>query len=200
MPRVAQLLSALRSLVQETSNFTFVLSGLTSAIIEGGRLYGRPNPLFAWAKSIYVTPFTREEADDLATTVGAKMGIQMQSGALEALHEASGGHAFLYRNLSSAVVSHLPKDDFQRTMGRPAVLFELADWKSRVQGNIEEMMQHVKRYYATEAVMLELLMDDPTDFAELANSEHVAVRRLRDLGLIQEVGGHYEPSVVLELL
>ena len=200
MPRVAQLLSALRSLVQETNNFTFVLSGLTSAIVEGGRLYGRPNPLFSWAKSIYVSPFTREEADDLATTVGAKMGIQMQPGALEALHEASGGHAFLYRNLGSAVVSHLPKDDFQRAMTRAAVLSELSDWRSRVQGNIEEMLQHVKRYYATEAIMLELLMDDPSDFAELAISEHVAVRRLKDLGLIQESGGKYEPSVVLELL
>lgn len=200
MPRVAQLLAALRSLVQETDNFTFVLSGLTSAIVEGGRLYGRPNPLFSWAKAVYVTPLTREEADDLAETVGAKMGIQMQSGALEALHEASGGHAFLYRNLSSAVVGHLSTDDFQRVMSRSAVLAELTDWKTRVQGNIDEMVQHVKRYYPTEAVMLELLMENPSDFAELARTEHVAVRRLADLGLIQDSGGDYETSVVLELL
>lgn len=200
MPRVAQWLAALRSLVQETDNFTFFLSGLTSAIVEGGRLYGRPNPLFSWAKSIYVTPLTREEADDLATTVGAKMGIQIESGALEALHEASGGHAFLYRSLSSAVVNRLPTNDFQRVMNRSAVLTELGDWKSRVQGNIEEMIQHVKRYYANEAVMLEVLLDSPSDFAELAPSEHVAVRRLKDLGLVLEVDGRYETNVVLELL
>ncbi|WP_404380498.1 translation initiation factor IF-2 N-terminal domain-containing protein [Knoellia locipacati] len=199
MPRISQFLAALRSVVQESDNFTFVLSGLTSAIVEGGRLYGRPNPLFSWAKAIYVSPFTREEADGLATTVGAKMGIQIQPGALEALHEASGGHAFLYRNLSSAVVGHLPKDDFQRVMSRSAVLFEITDWKSRVQGNIDEMIQHVKRYYATESVMLELLMDDPADFAELAATEHVAVRRLKDLGLIHESNGAFQPSVVLEL-
>lgn len=199
MPRISQLLAALRSVVQESENFTFVLSGLTSAIVEGGRLYGRPNPLFAWAKAIYVTPLTREEADNLAGTVGAKMGIQIQDGALEALHEASGGHAFLYRNLSSAVVEHLPKDDFQRRMNRSAVLSELSEWRSRVQGNIDEMIQHVKRYYPTEAVMLELLLDDPSDFAELAGTEHVAVRRLKDLGLIKEEGGSFEPSVVLEL-
>lgn len=199
MPRVSQLLAALRSVVQESDNFTFVLSGLTSAIVEGGRLYGRPNPLFSWAKAIYVTPLTREEADNLAGTVGAKMGIQIQDGALEALHEASGGHAFLYRNLSSSVVGHLPKDDFQRLMTRSAVLSELSDWRSRVQGNIDEMIQHVKRYYPTEAVMLELLLDDPSDFADRAGAEHVAVRRLKDLGLINEEGGSFEPSVVLEL-
>lgn len=200
MPRVAQLLSALRSIVQESDNFTFVLSGLTSAIVEGGRLYGRPNPLFSWAKAVYVKPLKREEADELASTVGGKMGIQIEPGALEALHEASGGHAYLYRNLSSAVVGHLPTDVFQRTMIRSAVLTELDDWRSRVQGNVEEMVQHVKRYYATEAVMLELLMDDPGDFKELAPSEHVAVRRLKDLGLIHERDGEYQPSVILELV
>ncbi|MDF2506221.1 MAG: hypothetical protein K0Q52_80 [Microbacterium sp.] len=200
MPRVAQLLSALRSVVQESDNFTFVLSGLTSAIIEGGRLYGRPNPLFSWAKAVYVKPLEREEADDLASTVGGKMGIQIEPGALEALHQASGGHAYLYRNLSSAVVDHLPTDVFQRTMTRSSVLTELADWKSRVQGNIEEIVQHVKRYYATEAIMLELLIDSPEDFKELASAEHVAVRRLTDLGLIHQRDGDYEVSVLLELV
>lgn len=200
MPKIAQLLSALRSIVQESENFTFVLSGLTSAIVEGGRLYGRPNPLFSWAKAVYVKPLTREEADELASTVGGKMGIQIEPGALEALHEASGGHAYLYRNLSSAVVKHLPTDVFQRTMVRTAVLTELSDWKSRVQGNIEEIVQHVKRYYPNEAVMLELLMDSPDDFEELTSSEHVAVRRLQDLGLIQKGTGGYEVSVLLELV
>jgi len=200
MPRVAQVLSVLRSIVQETSNFTFVLSGLTSAIVEGGRLYGRPNPLFSWARTVYVKPLAREEADDLASTVGGKMGIRIDPGALEALHEASGGHAFLYRSLASSVVTQLPTDDFERQMSRSAVLSQLAEWKSRVQGNIDEMVQHVKRYYATEAVMLELLIESPEDFAFLAPSEPTAVRRLADLGLIHEVDGHYEASVLLELI
>lgn len=199
MPRIAQFLAALRSIVQESDNFTFVLSGLTSAIIESGRLYGRPNPLFSWAKAIYVNPLERDEADDLASTVGGKMGIQIQPGALEALHEASGGHAYLYRNLSSAVVQHLPKDDFRRIMTRASVLRELNEWKSRIKGNIDEMIQHVERYYPNEAFMLELLMDSPEDFKELAPVEHVAVRRLKDLGLVQERSGEFEVSVILEL-
>ena len=199
MPRIAQLLSVLRSVVQESENFTFILSGLTSAIIENGRLYGRPNPLFSWAKAIYVTPLEREEADDLASTVGGKMGVQIDSGALEALHEASGGHAYLYRNLSSAVVRNLPKDEFQRIMTRASVLTEITDWKSRIQGNVDEMIQHVKRYYPDEAFMLEILFENPDDFKDLASEEHVAVRRLKDLGLILEKEGEFETSVILEL-
>jgi hypothetical protein len=77
---------------------------------------------------------------------------------------------------------------------------ELEDWASRAQGNIEEMVEHLKRYYPTEAVLLEILLEDPTDFADLASSERVAVRRLSDLGLVRATDGIYLPSVMLELL
>ena len=200
MPRVAQLIGALRSVVQESSNFTFVLAGLTSGIIESGRLYGRPNPLFSWARPVYVRPFDREEADSLATTVGAKMGVQIDTGALEALHQASGGHAYLYRNLASRVVEQLSQDDFQRRMTRAHVLGELVDWRSRIQGNIEEMVDHVSRYYPHESLLLELLREDQAGFGELAAQERVAVRRLVDLGLIHKEADEYRPSVLLELL
>lgn len=200
MPRVAQLLAALRGLVQETDRFAFLLSGLTSAIIEGGRLYGRPNPLFAWAKAYYIGPLEREETDLLATALGAKMGIRIEEGALEALHDASGGHAFLYRNLASAAIETLPMDSFQRSISRSIVLHSLGDWTSRIRGNIDEMVQHVARYYPTEAILLDLLRAEPDDFPGLALDEPVAVRHLIDLGLIRREGGTYELNQLLELV
>src|SRR3954465_10955307 len=84
MSSIAQFLGVLRSLVQENRNFTFLLSGLTSSIVEEGRLYGRPNPLFSWAKAYFLAPFKRPEADELATSVGSRMGIDIEKGALEA--------------------------------------------------------------------------------------------------------------------
>jgi hypothetical protein len=199
MPQIAQLLAALRSLVQETPNFAFVLSGLTSAIVEGGRLYGRPNPLFSWAKSYYVSPLSREEADEMALAIGAKMGIEISEGSLEALYDASSGHAFLYRSLASSVVSGLPTDTFRRQVSRSQVLGSLADWRSRIAGNITEMLAHVARYYTTEAVLLDILRTDPTDFSLLAVDEPQAVRHLVDLGLIRQDRGTYELTTVLEL-
>lgn len=200
MPRVAQMLSALRGLVQETDRFAFLLSGLTSAIIEGGRLYGRPNPLFSWAKAYYIGALEREETDLLATALGAKMGIRIEDGALEALHEASGGHAFLYRNLASASIETLPVDSFQRSISRSMILHSLGDWTSRIRGNIDEMVQHVARYYPTEAILLDLLRAEPDDFPSLAQDEPVAVRHLMDLGLIRREGGNYELNQLLELM
>lgn len=199
MPRVAQLLSALRGLVQETDNFVFLLSGLTSAIVEGGRLYGRPNPLFSWAKAYYLGPLEREETDLLATALGSKMGIRIEDGALEALHDASGGHAFLYRNLASATIESLPLDSFRRSISRSIVLHTLGDWTSRIRGNIDEMVQHVARYYPTEAVLLDLLRADPEGFPVLAKDEPVAVRHLLDLGLVRRERGVFELNQLLEL-
>lgn len=199
MPRVAQLLAALRSIAQENQNFTFLLSGLTSAIIESGRLYGRPNPLFSWAKAYYLGPLSMTEASELAVSVGARMGIELEPKALSALYEASGGHAFLYRNFASTIVQKLPIDVFRRRLTKSIVLSELRDWRAKVHGNITEMIAHVARYYPTESVLLEVLRDEPQEFASFDESDPQAVRHLLDLGLVQIEEGVFELNPVLAL-
>lgn len=196
---VAQVLGILRSLVQGGDNFTFLLSGLTNDILESGRLYGRPNPLFSWAKARYIGPFSRLEADELATAIGSRMGIEIESGALRALYDGSGGHAYLYRSLASAVVSELPVDTYRRVMRLSDILHKIIPWKRSIAGNLDEILGHLARYYATESILLEVLMESPEDFAELAASEDRAVHHLTSLGLIHESFGKYTPSSLLEL-
>ena len=200
MASIAQFLGVLRSLVQENPNFTFLLSGLTSAIVEDGRLYGRPNPLFSWAKSHFLAPFDRAEADELAVSVGNRMGIDIEVGALEAFFEATGGHAFLYRSLASTVVQSLPVDVFQRRVTRTDVQRALGGWKRLVAGNIQEMLNHVRRYYPIEAILLEVLSEEPSEFGELAGEYPQALQHLLSLGLIEADGHDYVPATVLELL
>lgn len=198
---IAQLLGVLRSLVQENENFTFIVSGLTSAIIESGRLYGRPNPLFSWAKAYFLSPFERHEADNLAVSVGQKMGITIDDGALSALFEASGGHAFLYRHLASKVVAdELPLDVFHRRMTRPDVLRATQEWRLQVAGNMREMIDHLKRYYPDEAYLLDVLMTEPESFRYIADAEPAALGHLIGLGLVIPEGGEYELTPVLHLL
>lgn len=199
-PALAQALASLRAVAQSNANFTFILAGLTNHILENGRLYGRPNPLFSWAKARYVGPLSRREADNLATTLGARMGIEIDDGALEALYEASGGHAYLYRNLASEVVGTLPMETYRRIMRRPDVQYQLTPWKRGIAGNVEEMINHLTRYYPTEGVLLEILKESPADFAELANDEHKAIHHLSSLGLISERSGSFELNVLLELI
>ena len=66
-------------------------------------------------------------------------------------------------------------------------------------GHVQEMLNHVKRYYKTEALLLEFLMDDPADFEDLARSEGQAVRHLVNLGLVNEDGHAYALNSLLEL-
>jgi hypothetical protein len=200
MASVAQFLSALRSLVQENENFTFLLSGLTSAIIESGRLYGRPNPLFSWAKANFLAPFERHEADDLARSLGQKMGISIDGGALDALFEATGGHAFLYRHLASNVVDELPVEVFHREIKKPLVLRTVSSWRRKIAGNMQEMLDHVKRYYPDESYLLEILMEEPESFGLFAEEAPLALEHLINLGLVREIDNSYELTPVLQLL
>jgi hypothetical protein len=200
MPSVAQFLGTLRSLVQENDNFTFLLSGLTSAITESGRLYGRPNPLFSWAKAYYVSPLNRLEADDMAKTVGSRMGIRISSEALTALYDASGGHAFLYRHLASHVTTHLPLDVFERSLTGPDVLRALESWRRIISGVLREMLDHVERYYPEEAFLLEVLRTDPAYFASIADDEPLAVGHLLALGLITGDSRRFELSAMLDMM
>ena len=200
LPRISQFLASLRAIVQESSNFTFILSGLTSSILESGRLYGRPNPLFSWAKSRYLGPLERTDADNLATSVGARMGIAIDPGALEAIYDASGGHAFLYRNLASAVVESLDTDVDIRRITKAGVLRELNEWSISVQGYVREMINHVGRYYPEESILLELVRDEPDALEEILRDEPEVARHLLDLGLISGPSGKRELNVLLELM
>ena len=185
--------------MQGTDNFTFLLSGLTNDILESGRLYGRPNPLFAWAKARYVGPFSRGEADELATAIGARMGIEIETSALRTLYDGSGGHAYLYRNLASAVVAELPVVTYRRVIKISDVLHQLMPWKRSIAGNLEEIFGHLERYYPNESVLLDILLENPEEFPVIAAHEDRAIHHLVSLGLLSESQGIYEPSLILEL-
>ena len=184
IPSIPQFLGALRSLVQEHPNFTFILSGLTSALTECGRLYGRPNPIFSWAKSYYLNPLDRTEADQMASSISNRMGVRIDEGALELVYEASGGHAFLYRHLSSHCIATLPKDSFERELSARTVRTNIESWRMQIAGNVREILDHVERYYPTESVLLDLLGDDAENFPMVAYDHPLEVGHLIALGQI----------------
>ncbi len=123
----------------------------------GSQFLGRPNPLFSWAKANFLAPFERHEADDLARSVGQKMRITIEDGALEALFEAAGGRAFRYRHLASAVVNELPFDTFHRELKNPLVMRTINTWRHQIAVNMREMLDHVRRYSYELTPVLQLL-------------------------------------------
>lgn len=196
---IPQFFGVLRSLLQETDNFTFVFAGLASATIEAGTLFGRHNPLFSWAKAYYVPPFLPEEATQLLRELGRRMGIRWQINAEDEVYAQTGGHPYLLRDLASTVTSSLPLDATQRHVTRGGVLRRVPEWKRTVAGNINEILSHVERYYPSERLLLDYLLEDEAAFAELAESEPLHLHHLLSLGLVLEPrAGSFKPSSLVE--
>src|SRR6185369_12699200 len=113
---------------------------------------------------------------------------------------STGGHAFLYRHLASAVVQELPIDTFHREIKKPLVLRTVNSWRRQIAGNMREMLDHIKRYYPDEAFLLEILAEEPDEFPVVADDVPLALGHLISLGLVQEVDNSYELTPVLQLL
>lgn len=192
---IPQFFGVLRSLLQETDNFTFVLSGLASASIEAGTLFGRHNPLFSWAKPYYVPPFLLEEATQLLSELGHRMGIRWDSNAEEEVYAQTGGHPYLLRDLASIVTRRLPLTATQRHVARGDVHRRLAEWRRSTAGNIREILSHVDRYYPSERLLLDYLLEDEAGFMELIESDPQSLHHLLSLGLVLEPQpGVFKPS------
>ena len=192
---IPQFFGVLRSLLQETDHFTFVFAGLASATIEAGTLFGRHNPLFSWAKPYYVPPFMPEEATQLLRELGRRMGVRWQVTAEDEVYVQTGGHPYLLRDLASAVTRSLPLNAAQRQVTRGAVHRRLPEWKRTVAGNISEILAHVERYYPSERLLLDYLLEDEETFAELAKADPLHLHHLLSLGLVLEPRpGVFKPS------
>jgi hypothetical protein len=195
---IPQFFGVLRSLVQETDNFTFLIAGLASASIEAGTLFGRHNPLFSWAKPYYVPPFLPEEATQLLRELGVRMGVRWQINAEDKVYDQTGGHPYLLRDLASAVTRRLPLNARERQVTRGTVSQRLPEWRRAVAGNLSEILAHVQRYYPAERLMLDYLLEDEQAFTELAEAEPQSLHHLLMLGLVLEPRpGVFRPSSLI---
>ena len=182
-------------------NFGFVLSGLTSWIIEAGRLGDRPNPLFAWARPYFIGPFSAQEATDLAVGLGRRMGIEWSSSAIDALRRFSGGHPYLLRTLASQVASSLEITPRVRRVTDEQVVGVVDSWRLDVAGNFREIVDHLRRYYPDELAVVELLLAERGSGELLAQVEPEAINHLLHLGVLElDKNGVFEPVYAIEAL
>jgi inosine-uridine nucleoside N-ribohydrolase len=153
----------------------------------------------AWAKPYYLPPFSFDEAQELLQTLGGTMGVQWDDRALDAVYSESGGHPFLLRDLASTVVTHMPLTTTRRTATRSDVTRRLGSWRRQTAANVQEILSHIARYYPTEQVLLDILLEDPSAFSELVDDEQTAVYHLIQLGLIVDTDGDgFTPSPLVD--
>lgn len=183
-PEVPEILGMIRSLVQENSNFNVLMSGITSAVTHRGALYGVENPLFSWAKTYYLQPMPRSEISSLTTEVGNRMGIRWDEDALDALFAHSGGQVFLHRTLAAAVVAEVNAERVQPLLTRNEVGSAVKAWKTQTSERLRQMFESFRRHYPTEADLLQTLLDNDMQIAEVQGAFPDETRRLVELDLL----------------
>jgi hypothetical protein len=190
-PHVPEFLGVLRSLVQENPNFNVVISGLTSNVLQAGILYGRENPLFAWAKPYYMPPLDREAADQLVEQLGRRMALRWTPEALLEAFALTDGHVFLHRTLCARIAAGLPRDLSHRMVTDTIVRQTARAWRRGVAEQIHEMMLALQRFYPHAADVLGLLNagDITSDEADTAYPSET--EQLVRLGLINEQADSY---------
>jgi hypothetical protein len=198
--KVPQLFGVFRKLVQERKNFGLVVSGLASASVEASELYGRPNPLFTFAKPYYLGPFTDAEGADLLRGVGKMVGLVWSDDAVQLVMSETGGNAMLIRELASVVLKSFPDNraDVVRVK-RPDVTRVLGTWRRAVSSNLREVVRHLQRFYPDESTLIDVLMTSPSEFDALAYDYPDQVHRLHQLGVIESVGENWAASRILQM-
>lgn len=183
-PYVPEFFGLLRSLVQENANFNVLLSGLTSSVLESGLLYGRENPLFAWAKPYYVPPLEKQEADELVTALGRRMALYWTPEALSEAFQLTDGHVFLLRTLCARIATDLPKGLDSRLVQAERVRSGGRRWRREVAEQVKQMMNSLDRFYPDEAALLALMNDGQVGAEEADELYPSEVNHLEKLGLI----------------
>lgn len=187
LQEITQLLASLRSLVQETENFTFLLAGLSPAVVDAQMLFGLHNPIFQWASRHFVSPFSFEECGLLLSGLGRRMGLKWSNPAIAGAWKYSGGHAYLLRLLAAGVASQFDASSESRTVRTEHLDTAMAGWREQSKSLVNDTVMTLARYYPLERRMLETSVrsskGEPVRCPERM-MESQAVNRLAGLGLL----------------
>lgn len=184
---VPEFFGALRALVQENNNFNVVLSGITTAPIMYPTLYGRENPLFAWAKPTFMAEISKTESDRMIQALGSRMAARWTHDALSRVYTVAGGQVFLTRSLSGFVAAKLSNDIASREISGDLVQEGFRQWRRTAVSLVDGMIDSLNRFYPNELLVLELGIELP-NFNELDDEFSIELSNLLNLGVLVDNG------------
>lgn len=101
---VERLLGLLRALAQETHRVAVALIGRDPVFIEQPMMGGFTNPMLGWVVPYWLGPLHREEAEELLTRLGRRVGLDVGGETIELAWRWTGGHPLLLRQFGSALL------------------------------------------------------------------------------------------------
>ena len=72
------------------------------------------NPVFQFFKEVFVSSFPQEETETMLNEIGQLMGVQFEPELLATIHQESGGHPFIARQIASLLFKKADKEKRNR--------------------------------------------------------------------------------------
>jgi serine/threonine-protein kinase len=150
-----ELFQALRSVAQESGRLSLIVAGVNATPCERPTLGGVDNPLFGLLTVQYIGPLDREACREMIVRVGAKMGLRWPLVVAMQIVEAVGGHPLLARLACSDVAETHPERPWDVPLS--TVTKVLSQFHLGHPAELNEMLESLRRYYATEFELLSLI-------------------------------------------
>jgi hypothetical protein len=102
--KIERLFQLLRGLSQETRRVSVAVIGRDPVFFQRPLMGERTNPMLGWAETFWLGPLARDEADELLTRLGLRVGLAIGSETKEAAWDMTRGHPLLLRQYGSALL------------------------------------------------------------------------------------------------
>ncbi|MEU8020950.1 serine/threonine-protein kinase [Micromonospora haikouensis] len=190
----------LRGLDQQfPGRLSFIISGTNPKCVEDSKVGEDDNPVYNYFTREYLKPLRREEAYDLLTTIGGRIGLQWDTPSLAASYAQTGGHPALLRALGSA--SHnknMNRHQATRVLEQDVRLLA-QDLLIERSSLLAQLVSTLKDEYRDEYYLLTLLAEGKVhEFAEWARIVPGDVAHLVGYGICRDP--HTTPSLCIDLL
>ncbi|SCE63661.1 serine/threonine protein kinase [Micromonospora haikouensis] len=190
----------LRGLDQQfPGRLSFIISGTNPKCVEDSKVGEDDNPVYNYFTREYLKPLRREEAYDLLTTIGGRIGLQWDTPSLAASYAQTGGHPALLRALGSAAHNkNMNRHQATRVLEQDVRLLA-QDLLIERSSLLAQLVSTLKDEYRDEYYLLTLLAEGKVhEFAEWARIVPGDVAHLVGYGICRDP--HTTPSLCIDLL
>jgi AAA-like domain len=177
---------AARAIQSQRRNCCFLIVGANASVIETPMYNGIDNPLFSWARTVYIPSFDLEEVNQMVRTIGRYSGLEWGPASIEYLLEHYGGHPLLTRLACSRAAAALGDADRRPiTVGVEFLKATEAERDESIFEHAQHVLGMLEKWYPEEATALKMLgLGDNAAFDQFAKQRPDQVRHLTAYELV----------------
>jgi len=192
---------ALRVLIQEQRQLSLLVADVhpdCNRINMWAQQAIATNPVFSFFKEVFLSPFSEEETKEMLTNIGKLMGLEFDEATPKQIHQQSGGHPFVSRQLARFLTEKIKDKNIKPSQSRN----RLIEW-AMVEGYLDKTLTHKgelknyveksiwedlgKRHFEVAIAILQVL----------ACNEHVS-QRITEQRLLNKLGTKFTDNQCLD--